>query len=101
MSTASRRKRRFWRGRFGVVLARAGQAAAGQRGPGDRAYAFGGAEREHLAFFFAVEEIVVILHGNELGPASGALDTNGFHELPGVHGGGAQVADFASADHFV
>ncbi len=83
-------------GGFGVP--RAGEAAAGEGAPGDDADAFGFAEAHHLALFFAVEEVVVVLHGDEAGPAVEVGDIECLGELPGVHGGGADVADFAGLD---
>ena len=73
----------------------AGQAAAGQRAPGDDADAFGQAEAHHLALFFAVEQVVVVLHGDEARPAVQVGEVERLGELPGVHGRGADVADLA------
>ena len=53
------------------------------------------AEAHHLALFFAVEEVVVVLHGDEAGPAVEVGEIEGLGELPGVHGRGADVAGFA------
>ncbi len=79
----------------GFGLPGAGESSAGQRAPGDDADAFGFAEAKHLPLFFAVEEVVVVLHGDEAGPAVEVGNVEGFGELPGVHGGGSDVADFA------
>ncbi len=57
------------RRRVGAACPIAGQKAAGERAPGNHADAFVPAEREHLALFLAVDEVVVILHGDEPRPA--------------------------------
>ena len=85
----------------GLVVGGAGEAAAGEGAPGDDADAFGFAEGHHLALFFAVEKVVVILHGDEFGPAVGGGEVEGFGELPGEHGGGADVAGFSCFDNVV
>ena len=79
----------------------AGEFAAGEWAPGDDADAFGFAEAHHLALFFAVEEVVVVLHRDEARPVVEVCDVEGLGELPGVHGGGADVADFAGFDDVV
>ena len=51
----------------------AGEDAAGDGGPGDAADAGGAAVREHFTLLFAVDEVVVVLHGNEFVPGVGWL----------------------------
>ena len=85
----------------GLGVPGAGEAAAGEGAPGDDADAFGFAEAHHLALFFAVEEVVVVLHGDEAGPAVEVGDVEGLGKLPGVHGGGSDVADLAGFDDVV
>src|SRR5260370_417715 len=46
-----------------------GQAPPGKRAPGKNADSGVGAERHHFAFFLAVEQIVVVLHGDEARPS--------------------------------
>ena len=62
-----------------------GKTAAGQRAPGNDGDAFGLAEADHLALFFAIEKVVVVLHGDESGPAVEAGEIEGLGELPCVH----------------
>jgi hypothetical protein len=64
----------------------AGEAAAGEGAPGDDADLLVLAEGHHLALFLAVEEVVVVLHGDEARPAVGVGEVEGFGELPGEHG---------------
>src|ERR1700753_1783675 len=45
-----------------------GEAAAGQRAPRDHADVPGRAQRQHLALLLAVEEVVVVLHRDEVRP---------------------------------
>ena len=52
----------------GSIAPRSGQDAAGDWGPWNAAYTRGAAVREHLSLFLAVDEIVVILHGDEFVP---------------------------------
>src|SRR4051794_29441479 len=75
-----------------------GEPAAGQRAPRDHADALVGAERVHLPLLLAVEQVVVVLHRHEPVPAVLARHVQGLAELPGPHGGGAEVADLAAAD---
>src|SRR4029077_12156324 len=59
------------------------------------------AERQHLAFFFAVEKIVVILHRNEWGPAVLSRQILRFGKLPRIHRRGADVTGFPCLDHIM
>src|SRR5262245_2707164 len=52
-----------------AAIATAGKPAAGQGTPGDYPHAHVQAERDHFTFFFSIQQIVVVLHGNKLGPA--------------------------------
>ena len=56
---------------------------------------------QHLPLLLAVEQVVVVLHGDEAGPAVQVGDVLGLGELPGVHRGGAEVAGLAGPDHVV
>ncbi len=56
---------------------------------------------DHLAFFFAIDQVVVILHRDEARPAVQVGGVLGLGELPGEHGGGADVARLARFDHIV
>ena len=83
------------------ALPGAGQAAAREGTPGNDADAFGLAKGNHLALLFAIEQVVVILHGNETGPAVQVGEIERLGELPGVHGRGADVAHLARFHHVV
>ena len=78
-------------------LPRARQAPAGERAPGHDGDPLIGAQRQHFALFFAVQQIVVILHADEGCPAVLPREVQGLAELPGVHGGGAEVARLAGS----
>ncbi len=64
---------------------RPGQQAAVQGRPGDQADAGLVAEGVHLALLFAVAERVVVLHGDELGPAVDLGDVLHLRELVRPH----------------
>ena len=59
--------------------------AASDGGPRDKTDAGIAAVGNHLAFFFAVEQVVEVLHADELGPAMRSGDVLESLELPGVH----------------
>ena len=73
-----------------VAVPRPGQAAAGQRAPRDDADALVDAQRQHLPLLLAVEQVVVVLHGDEPGPAVALGDVLRLGELPGPHRRGAR-----------
>ncbi len=77
------------------------QPAPRQRAPRDHADALVGAEREHLPLGFSVDEVVVVLHRYEPGPAVQVGQVQGLGELPGVHGRGSDVADLPGLDRVV
>ena len=79
----------------------AGQAAARQRAPGDHPHALVSAQRQHLALFLAVEQVVVVLHGDEARPAVALGDVLGLGELPGMHRRGPDVARLAALHDIV
>src|SRR5690606_36532674 len=79
-----------------VPLAR--EAPASERTPRDHSDALVGAEWHHLALLLAVEEVVVVLHADELGPAVGLGDVLRLAELPGPHRRRADVARLAGLD---
>jgi acyl-CoA thioesterase len=88
-------------GAGGGFAAWAGEEAAGERRPGDDADAGLQAQRQHLALFFAVQQVVLRLHGDEAlaaGALGGVLHGK---EAPRGHGRGAEVADLAGADEAV
>ena len=80
-----------------VAAAVARQEAARQRAPWDQADALVETERDHLALFLAVDEVVVVLHGHEARPAVLLGDLLGLGELPRVHRRRADVAGLAGA----
>ena len=67
--------------------------------PGDDGNALGTAEGNHLAFFFAIYDVVVVLHRGE--PAQpetvGGVDHLG--RLPGIHGGSTDIERFPGLHH--
>jgi hypothetical protein len=88
-------------GRGPKSLERPRQVPAAQRRPRDQTDARGVAEGVHLALLLAVEQVVVVLHADELGPAvlvGGVLEQG---ELPGPHAAGTDVVHFASAHEVV
>src|SRR5205814_424833 len=81
----------------GLLGAGTGQPAAGERAPRDDADADVPAQRDHLPLLFAVQQVVVVLHGHERGPLVQPRDVARLGELPGVHAGRADVAGFSGA----
>ena len=77
------------------------QVSAAQRGPGDQAHAGVVAEAVHLALLFAVQEVVLVLHADELGPAVLLGDELEPGELGRPHAAGADVAHLAGLDEVV
>src|SRR6202000_1170975 len=73
----------------------AGEAAASEWAPGDDSDALVNTEAGHLALFFAIEQVVVVLHGDEAGPVAEIGEVERLGELPCVHGGSADVAHLA------
>ena len=52
-------------------------------------------EREHLALFFAVKQVVVVLHAHEPSPTVEVGGVERLGELPRVHGRRSDVASLA------
>ena len=77
------------------------QEAARQRTPGNHADAFLAAQRHHLALFFAIDQVVVILHADEARQAVRVGGGEHLGELPGEHAGGADVERLARAHDVV
>ena len=69
-----------------------------ERGAGD---ALVEQHRVHLLLLLAVDEVVHVLHGDELGPAAALGDHVHLQELPGVHGAGADVEHLAGSHEVV
>src|ERR1035441_3583535 len=87
---------------FGVfTLPRTSQAATRQRAPGNYADTLRLAKRDHLALLFAIKQVVMILHGNETGPAVKVGEIESFGELPRMHGRGADITHLAGFHHVV
>jgi hypothetical protein len=81
---------------FGMfALPRTSQAATRERAPGDDTDTLGLAKRNHLALLFAIKQVVMILHGNETGPAVKVSEIESFSELPCVHRRGAYITHLA------
>ena len=62
---------------------------------GNDAYAFRLTEGQHLPFFFAIQQVVMILHGNKAGPAAQLGKIECLGELPGKHGRRPKIAHLA------
>src|ERR1019366_7138235 len=71
-------------GAFGLL--RAGQTATCEGAPGNDADAFGLAKGNHLALFFTIEQVVMILHRNKTAPAVQLGEIERLGELPSIHG---------------
>src|SRR5208282_6679549 len=56
-------------------------------------------EWQHLPLLFAVDEIQVILHRDEAGPAILLGDVQRLLELPREHGGGTDISGLAGPHH--
>ena len=80
---------------------RSGQFPLRERRPRYQAHSCQIAEFVHFPLFLAIEQVVLVLHGDEFRPA--VLFGAELHEgkLVGPHTGGADVADFAGADEVV
>src|SRR5215468_10433421 len=75
-----------------------GQPASGEWAPRYDAHAEVLAQRNHLPLFFTVEQVVMVLHGDELRQPMQSGRVLGLGELPGVHRGGAEVSGLAGVD---
>ena len=64
----------------GSIVPRSVEDAAGDEKLGNAAYSRDAAVREHLSFFFAVQEVVVLLHGDEFVPGQCQL-----RQLQSIH----------------
>lgn len=85
----------FATARRSKVSRRAREVPAAQRRPWDKTDARVVAEAVHLALLLAVEQVVVILHADELCPAVALGDELHARELRGPHATGADVANLA------
>ena len=72
-----------------------------QRRPRHERHAGTRAVGVHLPLFLAVDEVVVVLHRDELRPAVRCRRHLQFRELPGEHRRSTQVEDLAGLDHVV
>ena len=77
------------------ALVGAGEDAPGQRRPGHHPHAALHAVRDHLPLLLPVDQVVVVLHGDERRPAVPLGGQLQFDELPREHRRGAQVEDLA------
>src|ERR1700693_1180198 len=82
-------------------LPRACQTSTRERTPWKYTNALGLAERHHLSFFFTIEQIVMILHGNESRPTVAIRKIQRLRELPRVHGRRSDIANFAGLYYVV
>src|SRR5664280_511261 len=79
----------------------ASHAATCQRAPRDAVHALEVQEREHLALLLAHDQVVLVLHRDEAGPAAEVGRVLHRGELPRVHAGRADVAHLPGLDHVV
>ncbi len=79
----------------GLLIPGARQPATGERAPGDHRDLLILAEGQHFALLLAIEQVQMILHADEGRPAVGARGVEHLGELPGVHGGSADIARLA------
>jgi hypothetical protein len=77
------------------------QPAAGERAPRDDGDALVAAQRQHLALLLAVEQVDVVLHRLEAGPAVRLGHVQRLRELPGEHRRRADVQGLAGAHDVV
>ena len=77
------------------------EQATRQGRPGNHAQTLIHAQRHHFALLFPVDEVVVVLHRDEAGPAVALRDRQHLHELPCKHGTGAQVENLSVANEAV
>src|ERR1700734_3848603 len=82
-------------------LPRACQTSTRERTPWKYPNALRLAERHHLSFFFAIEQIVMILHGNESRPSVAIRKIQCLRELPRVHGRRSDIANLAGLYYVV
>ena len=82
-------------------LQRPRQVPPAERRPRNQAHARRIAEGVHLALLFAVQQVVVVLHTNELRPAVLLGRVLQQRELPGPHAGGADVVHFPGTHEVV
>src|SRR5262249_3054661 len=76
----------------------ASQQATGQWTPGNDSDSFRAAKWDHLSFFLAIEQVVVVLHRDEACPAALFGLMQHLRKLPRPHGRGSQVTRFAGAN---
>ena len=82
-------------GSYGLLAPGAGQAALALRRVGHQADAGVGAHGHQLRFVLAAQQVVLVLHGHEPGPAALVGGVLQLGELPGVHRRCAEVANLA------
>ena len=85
----------------GALVPGARQPAAGQRAPRHDGNALRGAQWQHLALLLAMQQVVVVLHGDEARPAMPVGQIQRLRELPREHGRRADVARLARLHHIV
>jgi hypothetical protein len=77
------------------------QLAASERRPRRDGHSLGDAQAKHFALVFPIEQVVVVLHRDEGGPAVRPLNAKGLHELPRMHGRCAEITGLAGANDVV
>src|SRR5437899_3683263 len=77
------------------------KSTAGKGTPRNDPYTLVCAERQHLAFFLTVKQVVVVLHRDETRPVAQVRGVQRLAELPRKHGRRTDVARLASLDDIV
>ena len=88
-------------GAVALLTGRAGEAALAVRGVRHETHAHVAAHRHQLSFVVPAQQVVLILHRHEPGPAAEVGGVLELRELPRVHRGGADVARLARLDDVV
>ena len=73
-----------------------GKKPARQRAPRNQSNTLVKTQRDHFPLFFAVDQVVVILHGDKALPAVFLGQVQGLGKLPGGHAAGPQVTHLAA-----
>src|SRR5215469_1807649 len=84
-----------------TAAAVSGQHPARKRAPRNDGHALVDALRDHLPLFLPINEVVVVLHRHESGPAVPVRGVLRLGELPRVHAAGPDVPSLARLHHVV
>ena len=84
-----------------AALTASGKESARQRRPRNTADLLVEAQRNHLALFFAIDQVVVVLHGDEAREPVRRLKLQHLLKLPSVHARSTEVERLAGLHHIV